>query len=138
MLPWVVSALKSGTSELILNDMMPLPRLTAAPCKSWLELGPRPTFPTVPAGTVPFRLYPSFERCVSAGMPEIWARRADNSRLRRRHREDGLISIERPLPTNAVHGKRRRISAGDSATAARVTTGFGADHFRLAHLLFPL
>src|SRR5262249_52794827 len=31
--PWVVSAVKSGTSELILNDMMPLPRLIA--CESW-------------------------------------------------------------------------------------------------------
>src|SRR5499427_6403342 len=45
--PWVVSALKSGTSELILNDMMALPRLTA-PCES--RSG------TWPTGDVPDRI----------------------------------------------------------------------------------
>src|SRR6516225_9324633 len=44
-LPWVVSALKSGTSELILNDMMPLPRLTASPCESWSGTWPTADIP---------------------------------------------------------------------------------------------
>ena len=34
-LPWVVSAVKFGTSELILNDMMFLSLLTDALCESW-------------------------------------------------------------------------------------------------------
>src|SRR5262249_60452673 len=65
-LPWVVSALKSGTSELILNDMMPLPRLTDAPCESWSGTWPTADIPNRTPGTVlPFRLsYLSKDACL--------------------------------------------------------------------------
>ena len=49
------------------------------------------------------------------------------------------IWMKARLRRKALYGKRRRISAGDSATPARCnSSGFEADHFRLAHLGFPL
>src|SRR6516162_11283988 len=139
-LPWVVSAVKSGTSELILNDMMPL-LLTDAPCESWSGTWPTADIPNRTRRTVlPFRLclcemsHISFERCVLRER-QRYRRAVPAIHLRRWQREDGLPSIERSQSAHLAHSRAPRRRSPFRSHSRRSASADPAGQFRPADCL---